>query len=108
VTDRVVIYDEDWYCVDIPAHWKAQIKIDDADPPPGVQTWYSFGQRGFPTQDIPTALPVEIANTTNSMRRYYFRIFPHYSLFQSLTPSGGGGGCGKFVYYTIRVLNLQP
>jgi hypothetical protein len=105
--DHIVIYDEDWYCVDIPAYWKAQIKIDDTDPPPlSSQTWYTFAQRGFPSQDITMTTPVEIANTTNGMQRYFFRIFPKYSLFQTVTPYNGG--CGKFVYYTIKVLNMQP
>jgi hypothetical protein len=105
-TDGLTLYDEDWYCVDIPAHWKAQIKIDDAAPPPiSSQTWYTFAQRGFPSQEITTTTPVEIANTTNEARRYVFRIFPNYALFRGMTAYAGG--CGKFVYYTVRVLNLQ-
>jgi hypothetical protein len=106
-TDHITRYDEDWYCVDIPASWKAQIEIEDADPPPySSLTWYTFTQQGFPSQDITTTTPVEIVNTTNGMRRYYFRISPNYSLFKGMTAYNGG--CGKFVYYTIKVLSMHP
>jgi hypothetical protein len=105
-TDNVHLYDEDWYSVDIPAHWTAQILLNDLLLPDAGR--FKIALQNGNAVDITSGVEVEIKNTGNEAARFYFRIFPGWSAFSSTSPHSPGGGYGAFAPYDIRVYALFP
>jgi hypothetical protein len=106
--DNIVIYDEDWYCVDIPPHWSAAIKLIEIYNV-GINTVdhfyidvYNGGISAFDSSGIK-----QINNDGNTQKRFYFRILPNITNFKLEHPSMNGG-YGAFIPYTIEVSHFRP
>jgi hypothetical protein len=107
--DGLSFYDEDWYCVDIPAHWTAQILLNDILLSGGsIIKRFKIALLNGNAEDITSGLAVEIKNTGNRKERFYFRIFPAWEVFEATTPHSPSGGYGAFTPYDIRIQNLFP
>jgi len=106
--DDISIYDEDWYYVNVPAHWKAIILLNDNNAVPGTQiSHFKLEKRGIGSEDITSGFPVEIINNTDNAGALYFRIYPDFNTFKSQYTSASGGG-GRFISYTINVSAFNP
>jgi hypothetical protein len=111
--DGIKIYDEDWYCIDVPSHWIASIILHDLDAPSQSTVQHfkiEIGGRGSET--ITSDFQMDIPNPNDSQERIYFRIYPDYETFEQNYPPPAPlpitGGYGKFVRYTIKISDLRP
>ena len=108
-TDGINIYDDDWYCVDLPPHWVAEVILTDLSKitMDNVEH-FKIQQFGAGPKDITSGNPEEIHNASDFPGRFYFHIFPNFEKFQyyHLLPSSGGSGA--FINYTIRISALRP
>ena len=107
-TDDVSIYDEDWYYVNVPAQWVAEILVKDHDVVTGTElTHFKLEKWNIGSETIHSDTSFEIINYTDNARSLFFRIYPDVSIFKGehIPPSGGGG---KFIRYSIKVSSLRP
>ena len=105
--DNNIMYDEDWYCVDIRGHWVTSIILNDLDVPQfGVTNHFLIEIWGLGSEKIISDVKKDITNSTNSPGRFYFRIYPNFQEFQNYPlPSGG---CGAFIRYTLKIAETRP
>jgi hypothetical protein len=105
--DHITIYDEDWYCIDIPGNWTANIiQTDKAAPQHSNDTRFQIEVLGSVPEALPHSVDYSIINTGNQARRFYFRIFPRYSYFQESADMVGG--CGQFMEYWLKISGMLP
>ena len=106
--DSVSIFDVDWYYVDLPPHWRAEITLDDIDfINASLNNHFMIYSSGFGSVEFASGGIKFIENTTNSYDRFFFSIFPRKETFFS-DHSFPSGGCGAFINYKIKVLAYVP
>ena len=107
-TDGISIYDDDWYCVDIPARWIAVITLNDIDALGNTDySHFKLEIWGRGTVEIFSNRPKEIVNPSAYAQRIYFRLYADYAAFRYNYPMASGGS-GRFIQYTIKVANFMP
>ena len=111
--DAITLFDEDWYCVEIPANWTARVKLIEINTVPDAAHFY-IEVVGSSPQPFVSNHWVDIINNTNHSNSFYFRIYPNYSTFRMdyqddiNNLAGPQGGYGAFISYTIEVINFFP
>ena len=113
--DNITLYDEDWYRVEIPANWNANIKLIELGMEVDASHFYIEIVGGSP-QPIVSNKTVPIVNNNNYPGWFYFRIYPNSSTIRLAleyqdkddNPAGPRGGYGVFIPYTIEVANFLP
>jgi hypothetical protein len=74
-TDNIKLYDEDWYCVDIPSHWMASVEIFDVTIPAYLpKSHFKIVLMNQGTKDVVSLYATDIYNETTEQKRFYFRM----------------------------------
>jgi hypothetical protein len=100
------IWDEDWYYVDIPAQWRANIIIHDLKAPSLMETHFKIYIKDRTGEKVTQDHAITISNYETKAYRCYFKIYPDETVYiDSSTPYGVGGGMAG---YTVRIAQLMP
>jgi hypothetical protein len=104
--DNIIISDEDWYCIEIPANWKAGIKLVELATGGGGHFYMEV--LGSYTKALISNNTEQLVNNDNQTRWYYFRIYPNFLVFRLESQNLLTGGYGAFIPYTLEIVYLQP
>jgi hypothetical protein len=106
--DNIYFYDEDWYYVEVPPRWTAQIRVVDllltlgGGGDPAIRRFKMIPLNGY-EQDVVSDSAFTLSNDANQVRKLYFRLVPNWAAIQLGSIDVSTGSYGEFLPYTIEL-----
>jgi hypothetical protein len=98
----LMVWDEDWYCMDIPPGWRASVVVNDSKAPSGLESHFKIYIKDREINKITHDDPIPVPNYGTEELRCFFKIFPDEQIYVSkeMPSTGVGGG---IIQYTIKI-----
>lgn len=97
----LTIYDEDWFCIDVPPLRRASITIRDSEVVGDDEpTHFRIYEDKLDSDDVSQLVQVWLRNTEREAKRIYFKIYPDENRFR--VTSGGA-----IIRYTIQMGSIM-